>query len=412
MAGNALSAWWAAFVDENLYRTLIGAAFGTFAGAWLTRRGQAKKEIVTELNNVAAAIELAGAICNRYMALNRQHVRPMWDALTALKRKYEARQKAGGGRGPLIFTADFKTLPQTKAPLNALEGLLYNDISMRGRGLGAMAELVAAEDGLRAAIDARTDIIKEFKGDSERTEEVTLALCLGLRTKANVIDDRFPSNVEGIHVLTDCCIFFSHLIVDELIIYGNRLLKRYRWRLFGTGRSRFKQVDWAVAREKGLLPPASEFKDWLRGFPDVPTRQKRIAAAFSASRTGFFAAVIGEKVADVFARDPGVPGLPLLKAGAILWGLLITSDLLWFAWHRAPARIAIVTMLAVPVLLCVLTLLLSPTLLFCGILAGAPHTPVSYAFSAGFRHWRGVLGVILGLTALLGSAITIAGMLG
>ena len=129
MAGNALSAWAAALVDENLYRTLIGAAFGTFAGAWLTRRGQAKKEIVTQLNNVAAAIELAGAICNRYMAAKGQHVRPMWDAFAALKKKHEAHQKAGGGKGPFAFTADFKTLPQTKAPLNALEGLLYNGSS-------------------------------------------------------------------------------------------------------------------------------------------------------------------------------------------------------------------------------------------------------------------------------------------
>lgn len=412
MAGDALSAWWAVLVDGNLYRTLIGAAFGTFAGAWLTRRGQAKKEIVTELNNVAAAIELAGAICNRYMAMNRQHVRPMWEALVALKSKYEAHQKAGGRKGPFVFTADFKTLPQTKAPLNALEGLLYNDISMRGRGLAAMAELVAAEDGLRTAIDARTDIIKEFKGDVERTEEATLALYLGLRTKANVIDDRFSSNVEGIHVLTDCCIFFSHLIVDELVTYGNQLLKRYRWRLFGMGRSRFKLVDWTVPREKGLLPPASEFKDWLRGFPSVPRRRKRIAAAFSASRTSILAAALGKRAAVVFARDPSTPGRPLWRAGVILWGLVIVSNCLWFVWHRAPAENAIVTMLAVPVLVCVLTLLLSPTLLFYGILAGAPGTPIPYAFSAGFRHWRGVLGVILGLTALLGGAVTIAGMLG
>jgi hypothetical protein len=204
----------------------------------------------------------------------------MWDAFTALKKEYKARQKARGGDGPFHFIADFKTLPQTKAPLNALEGLLYDDISMRGRGLAAMAGLVAAEYGLRAAIDARTDLIKEVKGDVERSDEATLALYLGLRNKANVTDDRFASNVEGIHLLTDCCIFFSHLIVDELVAYGNRLLKRYRWRLFGKGRSRFKPVDWTVARQSGLLPPKSEFKDWLRGFPKVPTRWKRIGTAF------------------------------------------------------------------------------------------------------------------------------------
>jgi hypothetical protein len=74
-----------------------------------------------------------------------------------------------------------------------------------------------------------------------------------------------------------------------------------------------------------------------------------------------------------------------------------------------PGWNAIVTMLAVPVLLCVLILLLSPTLLFYGLLAGTPGTPIPYAFLAGFRYWRGILGVILGLTALFG-AVTIAGM--
>jgi hypothetical protein len=105
MALNSLSTWLRTFADENLYRTLIGAAFGTFAGAWLTRRSQAKKELVTELNNIAAAIELAGAICNRYMALKRQHVGPMWEAITALRKKYEVRKKFGAG-GTFHFTAD------------------------------------------------------------------------------------------------------------------------------------------------------------------------------------------------------------------------------------------------------------------------------------------------------------------
>jgi hypothetical protein len=285
---------------------------------------------------------------------------------------------------------------------------------MLGRGLAAMAELVASEDGLRAAIDARTDLIEEFKSDVKRTEEATLALYLGLPlvmpNKLNVIDDRFPSNAESIHFLTDYCIFFSHLIVDELVIYGNRLLKRYRWRLFGKARSLIKPVDWRDAREMGLLPSASEFDDWLRGFPEAPTRWKRIASAFNASRTGVFAAVVRKKAAVVFGRDPGKPGLPLWRMGVILWGLVTVTDCLWFSWNSRPAWNAIVTMFVVPVLLCVLILLLSPTLVFYGILVGTPGTPITYAFRAGFRHWRGILGVALGLTALLGGVLTIGGM--
>jgi hypothetical protein len=68
-------------------------------------------------------------------------------------------------------------------------------------------------------------------------------------------------------------------------------------------------------------------------------------------------------------------------------------------------------MLAMPVFLCVLILVVSPTLLLYGMLAGRPGSPFQYAFLAGYRHWRGILGVILGLTALLGGADTIAGMM-
>jgi len=54
------------FVGSNLFGTLVTAAFGAFAGAYLAGRVQHKRAVVAELNSIKAALSLCFTICKAF----------------------------------------------------------------------------------------------------------------------------------------------------------------------------------------------------------------------------------------------------------------------------------------------------------------------------------------------------------
>jgi hypothetical protein len=70
-------------ISAEWFNTLVAGAFGAFFGAWgaqaVISRSQFKQSIVTELNAINAAMALCFAICNRFVALKKQHLKPLFD---------------------------------------------------------------------------------------------------------------------------------------------------------------------------------------------------------------------------------------------------------------------------------------------------------------------------------------------
>lgn len=266
-----------ALLDANLFRTLVASAFGTFAGAWIASRAQTKKAIVAELNALAAADMLAIQIANTHVALKRQHVKPIYEMYEQMKGDYKAYQKSkakGGAKVAFSCSAELKSLSPLKTPIDSLEKLILEKVSIRGRGLAAVFELAASIDVLRIIVEGRNALIQEFQ-TSTKTDHQKLEMLLGLRTSAGVVDERFRTNVEALLLKTNDCIFFARILSDDLHKYGRILYKRYRWR-FRLKRFLPEQVDWSPAALNGLLPDESDYQAWLRGFKQRPSRWRKL----------------------------------------------------------------------------------------------------------------------------------------
>jgi hypothetical protein len=276
-----------AFVDANFLRTIAASAFGTFAGAWIASRAQAKKAIVTELNAVATAHLLATQIANVYMALKRQMIRPIHEAYIQISRDYEAYEKsraAGGAQVAFSYSVELRTLSPPRAPIDSLEKLVIEKISIRGRGLAAAAELASAIYDFEKIMNDRANLIEEFRSGQNKTERQKLEMFLGLRTSAGVIDDRFRSNMEALFLKTNDCIFFAYILSNDLHKYSNRLYKRFRWR-FRLARLKQDSTNWSFAISTGLLPKDADYQDWLRGFQQAPSRWRKFATWIRERRT-------------------------------------------------------------------------------------------------------------------------------
>jgi hypothetical protein len=151
---------------------------------------------------------------------------------------------------------------------------VFEKISIRGRALVAAADLAGAIDGLERSIEFRNEQIMEIQ-EAKLTFEALTDRYLGRRTAAGIIDERFSTNVDAISAQTDDCIWFSCVLANDLLDYGNNLRKRYSWR-FRLRVPKFEPLDWGIADAAGLIPPAQNYAHWLRGFKKRPSRWRRM----------------------------------------------------------------------------------------------------------------------------------------
>lgn len=259
---------------------VVGAVVGSLVTQIATGRFQTKQSVVAELNAVRAALTLCFAICNRFIALKRQFVRPMQTKFDAARREYDRIQElAKTHRGPerLVYklSADLQTTPPITLPHAALETQLFEKTSVGGRAIVAAVDLFGAFEGLQKAIDYRNELIAEFHSKSPIDHEKMVELYFGVPTRDGVTDERFSATVKGITLQTDDCIFFSRILADDLVAYGKRLRRRYAWR-FRLRVPKFEGANWRIAEQQGLIPPSSDYKNWLRGFQPRTTWYRRV----------------------------------------------------------------------------------------------------------------------------------------
>jgi hypothetical protein len=264
------------FFFGTLLGTLLAAAFGAFAGALATSRRESRRAVTTELNCINAALMVCFSICNAFVSLKRQHVRPMAERYTAARKQYErARVHKGGGRAEERIQADLQTLPLIRLPIETVERFVFEKISVRGRALAATVSLTGAIDALHSAIKHRNDLITVFHRASPLPHDMLAEKYFGIRSATGVIDESYSSGLTAIVLGTDDCIFFSRQLSDDLYEYGKQLRHRHLCRLrFGLP-SLTGPADWSEAEAEGLIPPATQYENWLKGFTKrrrLPTR--------------------------------------------------------------------------------------------------------------------------------------------
>jgi hypothetical protein len=276
------------FFPDYWLGTLASAAFGAFAGAWINNRIQTKKAVIEELNAVRAALVLCFSISNRFISLKRQNVRPMRERYLQARREYdEFKERARHHKGPppLVydFHADLQTLTPVIAPINVLERYVFEKISIRGRALAAAVDLIGAIDGLEKSIKYRNELIADIHKESPHQADLLAEQYFGFRNANGVADERFLVSIEAIYNQTDDCIFFSRILADDLLTYGNGLRRKNAWK-YSLGVPKLKGADWAKSDKDGLLPSKDSYSSWLGGFDKAPTHWQRLRSHLLRSK--------------------------------------------------------------------------------------------------------------------------------
>jgi len=262
--------------------TVVAGGFGAFFGALgaqlIISRSHGRQAAAAELNSVATAQTLCFSICNVFLALKRQHVRPMaqrYDEVRAAHKTFLETARQGQPR-VFEFQADLQTLSPIKTPHILLENIFLERVGVRGRALAAAIQLFGAIDGLEKSMLYRNQLIAELREMRPLSPEELAAFYLGLRIHEGIVDERFRMSVEAIARQTDDCIFFSRIVAEDLDKYGRKLLRGQAWRLrFGLPKT--SEIDWKVAEDRGLFPSTDKFRDWMRGFATRPSWSARMS---------------------------------------------------------------------------------------------------------------------------------------
>lgn len=264
------------FLNSSFTTSLVGALAGAFAGAMAAQRiadrVKQRKEMLEEIRSTNAAIMVAMIICNAGLALKKHLTQDIYETYNSKKAELVEfqRKRAHGQQPPNLpfeFQADFRTLQMPVVPIDVLRTQLYEKISASGRPLALVAALAGSVSALGDVILKRNALIERFQklGDEGITQ--LPAFYFAMPYGAGHVSTEFADTVESLHSLNDDVIFFSELLGSDLMAHGNNVLGEYR----KISKSRVEKIyvlDFTDARDAGLMPKASNYEDWLKGFPN------------------------------------------------------------------------------------------------------------------------------------------------
>jgi hypothetical protein len=269
------------FVASNLSATLITAAFGAFAGAFLAGRVQHKRTIVAELNGIKAAMALCFAMCKTFLSQKQEIIRPLYERYKQAQQYYD--EHKNGSPLPARALLDLQTITPMKVSIELLERHVFEKISIQGRALVVMADLVAVIDSLDKSFKFRNDLIEKYEKTNFSSDKEKIETYLGRQTSNRTIDDRFRGNMEHMRTQIDNCIFFSRILADDLLEYGTKLRNRNKWK-YRLGIRKLERADWSIAEKGGLIPSNELFADWLKMFKKPETKWSRLKARIRSDK--------------------------------------------------------------------------------------------------------------------------------
>ncbi|HEX2541149.1 MAG TPA: hypothetical protein VHM00_08710 [Caldimonas sp.] len=273
---NGISSVWAAastFLNSNLVIAFVGGLTGAVGGALGAQRivesSKKREERLRELRYTNAAIMVSFSICNAALAIKKQFVQPMWDAFQRSKRDlqdFQTQRQAGQVAPATEFhlQMDMNTFPAPVVPLESLKHIAFQELSIVGRPLALVAVIEQSLKGLAVAVEKRDLTIQRF-ASGEIPEKLQANFYFGLPLPGGHRHEEYPDLVEGIHSYVDDVAFFSALLCSDLMKHG-ALVRVALTRRFGGQAPKVSSVDFSGPRQSGLVPPDSQYEDWLKAF--------------------------------------------------------------------------------------------------------------------------------------------------
>lgn len=280
-AGLIATVW--QWLNANFSIALIGGLTGAFGGALgaqrIVERSRQREDWLRELRNTNAATMVAFSACNAALATKKQHTKPMREKFNEAKEallKFQAERATGQRQGNAEYhlELDLKVFPAPLVQIETLKDLVFKRLSAVGRPLALVAVLEQSLAGTRDAVAKREALVQRF-ASGQIPEQLTAHFYFGLKLPNGHLSQEHADLVEVVYSYVDDIAFFSALLCADLILHGEQLRAAYVKR-YGKDAPRVSTVDFSGPKSTGLLPPDSQYNDWLRAFakPDESSSTK------------------------------------------------------------------------------------------------------------------------------------------
>lgn len=276
---SAATASWQ-FLNSNVVIAVVGGFAGAIGGALgaqrIVERSRRREERLKELRYTNAAIMVAHTICNAALALKKQHVQPMREVFLKLradleefKAKRDAKQIALDVEFHLKM--DMRTYPAPIVPIETLKHVVFQELSAVGRPLALVAVIEQSLIGLSNAIAKRDQLIQRFaSGDIPENKHVHYYF--GLPLQGGHINQEYPDLVEAIYSYVDDLAFFSYQLCCDLMKHGAKVREVLIIKKSSKQVPQVSEADFSGPLKSGLLPPDSQYSDWVNAFVEKPEK--------------------------------------------------------------------------------------------------------------------------------------------
>jgi hypothetical protein len=284
-AASSLACIWQ-WLNSNLSIAFVGGLTGAFGGALgaqrIVERSKRRDEWLRELRNTNAATMVAFSACNAALATKKQHVEPLrtgFNEARGVLLKFQAERTSGQRQGNTEYHVplDLRVFPAPVVPMETLKNLVFEKLSAVGRPLALVSVLEQSLAGARDAVAKRELLVQRFASGGI-PENLIANFYFGLKLPNGHLSQEYPDLIEGLYSYMDDIAFFSALLCTDLMAHGNRLHAAFTKR-FGKGAPRVSTVDFSGPRKSGLIPPDSQYNDWLRAFTETegtPSAEVRV----------------------------------------------------------------------------------------------------------------------------------------
>jgi hypothetical protein len=270
--------------------SLVGALAGAFAGATaaqrIAERTRQSDNLLGQLRATNAAMTVAFTICNSFIQLKRQHVQALYvgfHAQVAALQEFHRKRNAGEIplEQPFQFQADLRSIQLPLMPVEVLQRLIFDRLSVSGRPLALAATIAGTVESVRDLMEKRAELVTRFNAIPPGHDALTIALYFGLPHGDGRVSTEYKDTLEGLFNQIENGIFFSELLCKDLKGFGDETLAKYK-KLSKKTTERVSEVDFELARREGLMPDESKFADWLRGFAKAGNDETSSTKATSA----------------------------------------------------------------------------------------------------------------------------------
>jgi hypothetical protein len=191
-----------AFVT-TLLGALTGAYFGASAAQKIAERSREKELLIHQIRNTNAAITVAWSICNSALSFKTQHIKPLCDSYRKARadhQKFILDKKSGvlNQNEKFRFVADLRYIHKSKVPLESLQKLAFEKLSVASRILATVTTLISTYDSLETLISSRNTQVEKLKEVS--TNDIPY-FYFGLPSEKGELNSEYPDLMNSIEHL-------------------------------------------------------------------------------------------------------------------------------------------------------------------------------------------------------------------